>query len=496
MTIFRTWLFVGAALTILLPGRAEAHAFGARHDLPLPLWLYLLGAGLAVLLSFLAMMYFMRSPGDPPRRARLSLPNGLNAFLTHGFVRHALQAFGLFLFGLVLADGLFGNQSTTENFAPTFVWVVWWVGFAFLQALIGDLWRLINPWNTLFAWAELLLARSFGGARLSLARAYPAWLGAWPAVVVFLAYAWFELVPDRSQEPAALAQAVLIYSAITWSGMFCFGRKVWLDRGEAFTLFFGIFARFAPVFTERDEKGRRKLCLRPYGIGLLTAKPLGPSEIAFVVLMLSSVTFDGFTETPPWAAFLQWITQSQALRPLLLEARDAGFDLYGAVMTFALLAFPLAFLALYRAFAWATARAAGKDQGARRAAGAFVLTLVPIAIAYHLAHYLSFLLLAGQLLLPLASDPFGWGWNLFGVRAFAMDPGLAGPSLVWGVAAIAIVAGHMMAVYLAHVMALRLYADKAAALRSQVPMLVLMVFYTMTSLWIMAQPLVKDPTVF
>ena len=147
-------------------------------------------------------------------------------------------------------------------------------------------------------------------------------------------------------------------------------------------------------------------------------------------------------------------------------------------------------------FSWATARAAGPGQGACKAAGAFVLTLAPIAIAYHLAHYLSFLLLAGQLLIPLLSDPFGWGWNLFGADVCAMDPGLAGPALVWGAAALAIVAGHMMAVYLAHVMALRLYRDKTAALRSQIPMLVLMVFYTMTSLWIMAQPLIKDPTVF
>ena len=374
--------------------------------------------------------------------------------------------------------------------------MIWWVGFAFLQALIGDLWRPINPWNTLFAWAESLTAKFSGDARLARGWTYPDWLGAWPAVIFFWAYAWFELVPDSSQQPAALAWAALIYSAFTWAGMFCFGREAWLARGEAFTLFFGTFARFAPFSAERGEGRRTSLRLRPYGIGLLTEEALTFSQVAFVVLMLSTVTFDGFTETPPWAAFLHWLTESQALRPLLLEVRSFGFDLYQSIMTLALLAFPLAFLILYGAFSWATARAAGPGQSAQQAAGAFVLTLVPIAIAYHLAHYLSFLLLAGQLLVPVLSDPFGWGWNLLGLPAFALDPGLAGPALVWGAAALAIVTGHMMAVYLAHVMALRLYRDKSAALRSQVPMLVLMVFYTMTSLWIMAQPLVKDPTVF
>jgi hypothetical protein len=121
---------------------------------------------------------------------------------------------------------------------------------------------------------------------------------------------------------------------------------------------------------------------------------------------------------------------------------------------------------------------------------AFVLTLVPIAVAYHLAHYFSLLVTAGQFMIPLASDPFGFGWNLFGTAGYKVDLGAVSPYVFWYGAVVLIVAGHVIAVVLAHVEALRLFVSPRAAAASQVPMVALMVAYTMVSLWILAQPIV------
>jgi hypothetical protein len=115
---------------------------------------------------------------------------------------------------------------------------------------------------------------------------------------------------------------------------------------------------------------------------------------------------------------------------------------------------------------------------------------VPIAVAYHLAHYASLLLTTGQFIIPLASDPFGWGWDLFGTRGRAVDLGILGPAVYWYVAVALIVVGHVLAVIVAHIEAARRFADHRAALLSQLPMLALMVAYTSLSLWIMAQPIV------
>jgi len=149
--------------------------------------------------------------------------------------------------------------------------------------------------------------------------------------------------------------------------------------------------------------------------------------------------------------------------------------------------FALLYAGVARAMAWL----AGATPARRGVAGWFVLTLVPIGIAYHVAHYHSLLLVAGQYAIPILSDPFGCGWDLFGTTLYRVDFSVVNAASIWYLSVGAIVVGHMVAVYLAHVMALRVYGDPRTALRSQIPMLVLMVLYTMSSLWILSQPIVK-----
>ena len=149
------------------------------------------------------------------------------------------------------------------------------------------------------------------------------------------------------------------------------------------------------------------------------------------------------------------------------------------------------FLLVYFLFARWMARAAGDQLSTGTVARLFVLSLVPIAIAYHLAHYFTYLLIQGQLMIRLGSDPLGLGWNIFGTARYRPDIGIVGARFAWYTAVIAIVAGHVIAVYVAHAVALREFRDRRAALRSQLPMLVLMVGYTMVSLWILAQPIVE-----
>ncbi|MCZ7598201.1 MAG: hypothetical protein M5U09_11420 [Gammaproteobacteria bacterium] len=132
------------------------------------------------------------------------------------------------------------------------------------------------------------------------------------------------------------------------------------------------------------------------------------------------------------------------------------------------------------------------DPGAWTLARLFVLSLLPIAIAYHLAHYLHYLLVAGQFVIPLASDPLGIGWDLFGTAGFRTDPALVGARFSWYTALVAIVIGHVIAMYVAHRTALGWFADRRVALASQYPLAVLMVVYTMVSLWILAQPVVEQ----
>jgi hypothetical protein len=451
---------------------AAAHGFGQRFDLPLPLWLWVTGAGATIVLSFVIVALFVRESPLVDAHARLAL-----RIPYLGWVVSAARVLAVALFVVALLAGFFGAQDPYRNLIVTMVWVAWWVGFAFACALIGNLWRPLNPFAVLFAWAE----RATNG-RLSLGIRYPPGLGVWPAVVLFFCFAWAELVWRDKDVPLYLARAALAYSVLTWAGMLVFGRDIWLARGEAFSLAFGILGRFGPIDT-------RASALRFPGAGLAETARVPFSFVVFVLLMLATVTFDGFLETPLHQALATQVQSSPALGRLLFRLSEFGVDEDATISTVALLAFPLIFLAAYLLASWAMVAITGKST-VTGVACAFVLTLVPIAVAYHLSHYFSLLVTAGQFIIPLASDPFGYGWNLFGTAGYRVNLAIASPYVFWYGAVTLVVVGHVIAVYLAHAVALREFRSRRLALLSQAPMLALMVGYTMLSLWILAQPIV------
>ena len=383
------------------------------------------------------------------------------------------------------------------NIAPTFVWVTWWVGFGFFTALVANLWPLVNLWSVLFDWAEGLTCRAGFRDKLELDEPYPEAFGIWPAVGLYLVFVWFEKFFSESYVPRNISVFALGYTLITIYGMAFFGKETWLRRGEAFSVFFGLVGRFAPTEVRvKDpsacqgcggcEPGRcvncyecfrraapeaRELNLRPPAVGLGLPEKALPGVAAFVILVLAGVTFDGLLETPLWLEIVRLTPVTQTLGVILLPL--LFFGIY------------LGFVGLSRIFG------GGRETGYGQFAAAYAFSLVPIAIAYQMAHYYTYLLIQGQMVVSLISDPLGWGWNLFGTADFEPRYGIVGVSFVWYSQVALIVAGHVIAVYLAHSISLRLLRDPGRAFRSQLPMLVLMVLYTITSLWILAQPIVK-----
>ncbi|HEY5127621.1 MAG TPA: hypothetical protein VIJ35_10055 [Bradyrhizobium sp.] len=486
----RRWRKLIGGLSYLLGSActspATAHGFGQRYDLPIPLSFYVWGAGATVALSFVGFTLFLR---QEPNLSRLRAEWHPKGRLVNAVVMSA-RSLAVGLLALVIVAGLFGSQDPIRNIAPAMIWIIAWVGLAFLSLLLGEVWALINPWDTVFTFAESSYRRIRAGAVLGSGRRYPEWLGVWPAFLLFVLFSWMELVWSGKNVPAELAAALLVYSGLTWLGMFVFGREAWLGRGEVFTLVFGTFARFAPL--ARMLEGRVGIRVRPPAAGLLEDHPLTISMVALVIALLATVTFDGFLETPLWArvdfAVLDSASDSSFWAVLSLREDQA----VRAVRTLTLLGWVLLFLGVYAVFCWLTAAVSGdRAVSAGIIARRFVLTFVPISLAYHVAHYFSLLFIGGQYAIPLLSDPLGRGWNLFGTAGYQVDIGFVTPRLQWSVAVVAVVLGHVVAVYLSHVTALRVFRSRRAALVSQIPMIVLMVGYTMISLWILSQPIVE-----
>ncbi len=199
---------------------AVAHGFGQRYDLPIPLAFYIWGAGATVALSFVGFALFLRQEHEASALAIEWQSQGALV----GAVVLIARALAVGMLILVIVAGLFGSQDPIRNIAPVMIWIVGWVGFGVLCLLLGDVWALLNPWNTVFAAAESSYRRIRAGATLGLGRRYPEWLGVWPAFVLFVLFAWMELVWSGRNVPAQLAAALLVYSGLTWLGMFVFGR--------------------------------------------------------------------------------------------------------------------------------------------------------------------------------------------------------------------------------------------------------------------------------
>jgi polyferredoxin len=503
------------ALSVLLAGTllqarpALAHGFEGRYELPVPLWLYLYGSAAAVLLSFVVVGLFVGKEHAPQSYPRFDLlrVGAFRRIFASRPVLDGLRLLSVALFLVVVASGLFGDQVAGNNFAPTFVWIVWWVGFSLLVAFVGNLWPLVSPWKTIFEWAEGLSRRLGITDGLELGEPCPKSLGLWPALALLFVFVWIELVFGGSDIPRNVALFAILYSVLTWSGMALFGKEVWLRNGEAFAVFFGVLARFAPTEArvtgsetcraygaacvdedgecvncygcfERADPRARQLNLRPPAVGLTRSERVTPAGLAFIVFMLASVTYDGLSATSLWQ------DMQGSVAPVAGEL---------AVGTLGLMAVPLLFLGAYAGFVKISQLLAGGDGHGVSFGGlaaAYAYSLVPIALAYQIAHYYTVLIFNGQIAIVQLSDPLGRGWDLFGTAGYQVNNAVLGAAFVWYSQVALIVAGHVIAVYLAHVISLRQIEDRRRALKSQYPMLALMVLYTITSLWIISQPIV------
>jgi hypothetical protein len=450
-----------------------AHGIGGVRDPVLPDWLMYYAGSLVLILSFVALGVLWRRPVLEGRGEGRPLSERWQRLLLWPGWRIGLGAISAALLVVVWLAAFVGRPDAGDNIAPTFVFVIFWLGLVPLVVVFGNLWSLLSPWKAVadaVAWAWSRTGRSWEPLA-----AYPERLGRWPAAVLLFAFAALELAYPRAAEPRTLALAIVIYSWITWAGMLVYGRRPWNENGEAFNVYFGLLALISP-FAVQERDGRRVVIGRPPLTGL-TLPQTTPGTVAFVVVMLGSVAFDGFSRQQWWQDRLynleaEYIVDS----PRTADLVATGFNVFGLLVSVIIIGALFLF----------AVGAAGLVSGAREGlASVFVASLVPIALAYSIAHYFTLLINQGQFALPLSSDPFGKGWDLFGTSDF--QPSLFNsPNAIWYVQVGVLVGGHVLGLLLAHDRAVALWGSARTAIRTQYAMLALMVLYTCTGLWLLS----------
>ncbi|HYM57324.1 MAG TPA: fenitrothion hydrolase [Solirubrobacteraceae bacterium] len=439
-----------------------AHGLVQRSSLPLPEWLFAWAVSAVLVVSFVGLAVLWPTP-RLERAGWRPLPGGIGRVLGSRAVELFCGAIGVALLVLVVVAGYVGPPTPLDNLAPTFILIVFWVGLVFASVLLGDVFAAFNPWRAI---GRVLFRRA--------RRPYPARLGRWPAAAGILVFAWIELASGWGEHPPRLVTAALVYSAVTLGAMAVYGVEAWTRRGEAFSVYFNLFSRLS-TFEKRDGV----VGVRPplSGLPRLDAEP---GTVGLVTVMIGTVTFDGLSQGRLWKDLAVRLNDGLA---------SLGFSPGTTPELVATLGLALgvALVAGFYVTGIEGARSVGGEHDAERLRESFAHTLVPIAMVYVAAHYLTFLLFEGQSIGYLASDPFGQGWDLLGTASAAIDYSLIGQNATWYVQVAFVALGHVAALTLAHDRALVLYGQAKIAVRSQYWMLGIMVGFTTLALWLLAQ---------
>ncbi len=454
-----------------------AHALASRQDLPVPAWLFAWAASIVLIASFFALSAGWREPKFEDEHRR-SLGERLSGALLGLPAQVLCGAIGVSLLGFAIYAGLHGTEAPDRNFALTFFYVTAWLGFPFFSAIFGNIFRPFNPWRA--------IGRAVGGAFEAIAGErpahlrYPERLGRWPAAVGLLAVVWLEVVYGGSGgvavglSPEPVAVAALLYTAYTLAMMALFGAEEWCDRGEVFSVYFGMFGRLG-IFGARDGRLVRR---RPFSAA--TSWATVPGSAAVVIASIASTSFDGAQDG----------AYADAIKGVIEWFAEAGTSLLTAVRAtdtiFMLLTF--AGVALVYTLGVRGMRTVPGAPSLQKLRTGFAHTLIPIALAYLVAHYFSLFVFQEQAQFTyLLSDPLGTGHtDLFGTASAGVDYNVLSANTIWYVQVAALVIGHVCGLMLAHDRALVYWPDYKKATASQYWMLAVMVAFTCFGLYLLS----------
>ncbi len=454
--------------------------------------------------------------------------NWIRAAVRSRKFRFVVQAIVSILFLLIIVAGIFGNQNPSLNIAPLLTWTIWWGLLPVLILFAGKAWCYVCPWDAMAGWTEKLRFWKKIDEGLSLGWRWPKVVrNISIATIMFVGLTWIELGFGVTMSPkitAYLAIGMLLLAIIS---AMLFDKKSFCRYGCLVGRVSGLYAMFGGTEVRARDDGTCKAChtkecvkgsetaygcptflypgglrtntyciqcmeciqacphdnlavnLRPLGADLVAEGKPRSDEAYLALLMLSITGFHGLAMTPVWRELVD------AVRTQADLGRVIGFSV-------AMAGIMLAPIAVYAMLIGVSHRLGRRDAlkplTYRDYFIRYAYAVLPIAIFYHIAHTLEHLLMEGPKILALVSDPFGWNWNLFGTAAWSLPP-LISLGNLWVVQALLVLIGHVYSLWVAQRTSLHLFGSSRAAFRSQLPMLVGMICFSVYSLWLLKQPM-------
>ncbi len=475
----------------------EAHAFGQFIALPLPLYLYYVGAGLAIFVTFIIIAMIVK--GTPLVYYQTMYKGFLLAqeILLKVSKSPIIKLVTIIIFITIILIGFLGPQNPVENLATLTLWIIIWIGLVYVQVIVGDVWNIVNPWKGIF---ELVYRNSHPKPLLK----YPSKLERWPGFFMLFLFIWFELIHPHPEAPFNVSIFLAIYTILMLLGMRLFGLWTWLRCCDFLSIYFHYLSLLSPIgfrtvnryycrtceyecelwdqcvdcpkCTSIIGSSESRIIIRIPGGGVINRRSLGLSDVAFVILMLAGISFDGLSRTTIYYAFIGYEPFPPPPRDELIIPNTVGL-----IMAFML------FLSIYLLIMTFSYILSGKRYGFGFYISRFILSLIPIAVVYNMAHYMDYFWINLQLFIKQISDPLGYGWNIFGTATMPINTSID-IQLLWHIQFFIIVLGHIISVFAAHIIALLEFRDTNIAVRSQYPVALLMIGYTVFGLWLLSAP--------
>lgn len=443
---------------ISAPASVLTHGIGGRQDLPISYTLAVWGSGAAVAASVVLLVLAWRKPHFQERKAAWDLPYAISRVLLSQAVRVILGALGVIITIGAIFCGFLGTFQAADNFAPTYLYVLLWLGIVPLSLVFGPIYQWFNPARAIHAALTHLAALD---PKKGL-RPLPEKLGVWPAFAGIGIYAILELTLFDPSRPLVVASYLTFLLVGSLVGGFLYGED-FFTWGDPFEAYSRVIASVSPF---QVTSGIIELRNPLRGLANL-ARPAGIT--AFICLLVGSTAFDGMSRTPKfynWTMFVQgksWLVHD-SFYALCMAGMIAVFGLLFVVGT----------------------RAMMKINGSEQAGAVRALahSILPIALGYVVAHYFSLLVFQIQDVPRLLSDPAGLGWNLLPTSDWRVDYTVLNPGTIALVQVGGIVVGHILGIVAAHDTALATLKPKRVSL-SQLPLAIVMVAITTTAVVIL-----------
>ena len=403
------------------------HGIGSVGDLPIPFDTVLNISGLVIVLTFVFLKVSWKESIFIEKEVFVNSKQPLVG-----------KIFGWMLLSLLIIPGLISDENANTSIAPLIIWVFFWIGVPVLGLFFGDVYAKFNP---------LDIYKTSNSNPKSV----------YIATALFLGLTWFELIWNKPGNPTHIGVVFIILLFITLTSKF-FLQKVSIEV-DPLHLLHHLYSKLRLTISKPVLKNMLE--------NISNLSNLKGMEY-FILLMIGTVTYDGLRGTTYWRNLFG------------ASVLDTGFS------TLAFLSINLIVILSYRFACWFAIKVSGERKNLNEISLLFGHTMLPIAFAYHVTHYLSLLLYESQSLIFRLNDPYGLGWNLFNVNEVSINYFLS-PVTLWTIQVFVTLAGHMLSVVLAHDLAVKLFGHQQSD-KTQYIFLLITVGLTLQALFVLSVP--------